>query len=160
VHPTNLVFPVLSPGEAIAIADLGEWSEWITLSLNPCPAPRQSRQTHWAEPKRVKIYHEFRDGVHEQIGHMLGEILPQMNQIQAVFFIPMPKGCYTPKGVLSAEGKRRINQPHLPTPDVDNYTKALADSLFRDSEENDSKIWDERSLKFWSVQGSVNFRWK
>ena len=166
MQSTNLVFPVLTPDDAIAIADQGDWSEWIVISHTPTGAPRQSRNSHWAgrgsDYNAIRRYHDYRNFTHAYLENVLNlsEVQSKLSQIEAIFYIPMPKGCYTPKGSLSAEGKRRINQPHRPKPDSDNLLKALVDSVFDSAETNDSQVWDMRGLKFWSVEGSVCFRWK
>jgi hypothetical protein len=164
--PTNLVFPVLSPDEAIAIADQGDWSEWITIPHTPIGALRQSRNSHWAGTDaavaRMQLYHDYGKFIRWHLGAILDlpNLQERMTQIDAVFFMPLPKGCYTPKGALSAQGKQRINQPHMFTPDTDNLVKGLVDGIFKNSDVDDSQIWDMRGLKFWAVEGSVSFRWK
>jgi Holliday junction resolvase RusA-like endonuclease len=165
VQPNSLVFPVLSPGEAIAMAEQGEWSEWIAIPVNPIRAPRQDRNSHWSGAKKnidaIQRYHQYRDSVCCYLADRLPLLWEGMHQVQVVFFTPMPKGCYTPKGALSAEGKRRIGKPHQVTPDTDNYLKAFLDSIFRDAQDrNDSQVWDAHPIKVWAVEGSVHFRWK
>lgn len=62
-----------------------------------------------------------------------------------IFKLPMPK---------SWSKKKRAEMcglPHQQTPDTDNLTKALLDSVYK----NDAHIWDYRVSKRWAETGSI-----
>jgi Holliday junction resolvase RusA-like endonuclease len=52
----------------------------------------------------------------------------------------------------TAKKKAAMNQkPHQQTPDVDNLTKSLMDSIFG----QDCAVWDIRATKVWGYEGAI-----
>lgn len=119
-----------------------------TYNITPIAAPRMTRSDKWRKKNHpnpkweiracVEKYWNFKDKVKE-----LGINVENRNHVS--FYIPMPKSWNDKK-------KERINgKPHEQRPDVDNLTKALLDSIFKE----DSHIYDIRISKHWSYEGKI-----
>lgn len=106
--------------------------------ITPVPAPRMTQSDKWKKRPAVMRYFEFRDRVKE-----LGITVKNGDVI--TFIIPMPE---------SWSKKRRYQmfwQPHQIRGDIDNYAKAIFDSVFDD----DSHIWDIHLRKIWGETGEI-----
>jgi len=90
----------------------------------------------------VTEYFYFKKNMIAQ-ANLMGFVLPKV--FEAVYFIPMPDG-------WSEKKKAKYNgMPHESTPDEDNITKAIKDSLRK----NDSDIWWVKVQKRWAYKGSI-----
>lgn len=107
------------------------------IFLNPNHEDPKKRQR-----KSVTEYFAFKNKLAEQAKSMnfvLGK------HLDAVYFIPMPNS-------WSEKKKARMNGfPHEATPDTDNITKAIKDSL----KLRDCDVWWEKAEKRWAYRGSI-----
>ena len=107
--------------------------------ITPIPAPRMTQADRWKKRPCVMRYFAFRDEV-----KLRGITLPDCGA-HVTFIMPMPD-CWT------AKKKAAMNQkPHQQTPDVDNLTKSLMDSIFG----QDCAVWDIRATKVWGYEGAI-----
>lgn len=127
--------------------------EFYLFDVIPMGAPRMTKSDTWKtnpnhpDPKKrqrkaVTAYFSFKDKfilMANQMSFRLG------NYLDAVYFIPMPDS-------WSKKKKELMNgMPHDSTPDTDNITKAVKDTLRK----QDSDIWFERAEKRWAYKGSI-----
>lgn len=127
--------------------------EFYLFDVIPCPAPRMTQRDriftnpNHPDPKKrqretVTRYFNFKNILSEQalaMGFVLGKVF------DAVYFIPMPSS-WSEKKKLKMNGL-----PHETTPDSDNITKAVKDTLRK----SDSDIWWEKAEKRWAYKGSI-----
>lgn len=110
-----------------------------SYTITPVPKPRQTRSDVWRKRPCVMRYRAFADEVRRQ------GIAINSHGDYITFVLPMPKS-WSQKKKYSMLG-----QPHQVRGDIDNYAKALFDSIFKD----DSHIWDIRLKKIWGVSGMI-----
>jgi len=113
----------------------------VLYMIDPCPAPRQVRSDKWKPRPMVVRYRAFRDHV-----RLLN--IRFNNGASVIFYVKMPKSWSEKKK------EKMAGQPHQQTPDLDNYFKALADSIF----ENDSHIFSIKLKKVWGYVGAIEIR--
>lgn len=111
----------------------------MIYAITPVPAPRMTQADKWQKRACVMRYFNFKDEVKKA-----NIIIPESPFI--TFYIPMPPSWKEKKR------EKMVNQPHLQTPDIDNLTKALLDSVYK----NDSHIWDIRARKLWGRDGCIH----
>lgn len=110
--------------------------------ITPVPAPRMTQSDKWKKRECVLRYFAFRDEV-----RFKRVTIPDAGA-HVTFTMPMPKS-------WSEAKKERMNHtPHQQTPDVDNLTKALLDSVFG----QDCGVWDIRVTKVWGYEGAIEIR--
>jgi len=107
--------------------------------ITPIGKPRMTQRDKWKKRDAVQRYYAFKDHA-----NLLRIKIPESNA-HIIFHVPMPKS-WSQKKRDAMRG-----QPHQSRPDVDNFTKALLDSLFAE----DSNIWDIRTTKLWSDDGAI-----
>lgn len=127
--------------------------EFYLFDVIPTPAPRMTQSDKWKtnpnhiderkrQRKSVTQYWNFKNTLItqcEKMNFQLGK------WFEVVYFLPMPD-------TWSEKKKDKMNGlPHETTPDTDNCTKSIKDSLRK----NDSDIWWERAEKRWAYKGSV-----
>lgn len=117
------------------------------IAVTPQSAPRQTA-TRFPSKYVMKYRHWRNDFI---AAHWKPEWeLPEMPVL--IFGMPMPKS-------WSGKKRERMNgTPHTSKPDTDNLTKCLIDSIYGSSAyegRNDSEVWSEISLKFWSYEGYI-----
>ncbi len=106
--------------------------------ITPVPAPRQVRSDKWNPRPMVVRYRAFRDEV-----RLRGvRIHPQ---VKLVFHIPMPKSWSKRKKAAM------FGSPHMQTPDLDNFTKAILDAYTS----SDAHVWNIHAVKIWMIEGAV-----
>jgi Holliday junction resolvase RusA-like endonuclease len=84
-------------------------------------------------------YRSFRDAV------KLAKVQIKESRQHIIFHVAMPDSWSKKKRAIF------LGQPHQQTPDVDNFLKALLDSVFG----NDSHVWDIRASKVWGEEGMI-----
>ena len=105
-----------------------------TYPIIPVAKPRMTQRDKWKQRPVVLKYRAFKDACRDY-----GVTIPICGA-HVILRIPMPH---------SWSKKKRAamnNTPHLQRPDVDNYLKAILDSVF----EEDSSVWDIHITKIWS----------
>jgi len=115
------------------------------FNINPCPAPRMVYSDKWNNRPVVTKYFGFRHHL-RCLANIKGlQSLPGI--IDGITFnISMPESWSKKKKT------EMIGQPHMQTPDLDNYCKAFFDALCFD----DSHIHTISKLsKIWAEQGSI-----
>jgi len=124
-------------------------SRTFTIPIDPCPAPRMTRQDRWLgkpgrKPRRpiVQRYFDFRDALRAAVG----DIPHVPDELHAVFHFPMPDSWSRKKRAAM------LGQPHRQRPDRDNCTKAVQDALFIE----DGSVWKGSDEKRWAEAGRVD----
>jgi len=117
--------------------------EW---KITPMGAPRANRSDAWRKRPVILKYYKFRDDVNSEM-KKIEFPWKSLETLIVDFFIPMPKS-WSAKKVLAMN-----NTPHQQKPDIDNLTKALLDSIFRDGD--DCRVYDIKARKFWAGEGSI-----
>ena len=105
----------------------------------PCPKPRMTQRDKWAKRPAVLKYHAFKDECRLRMNDVV------LDGARVIFHVPMPK---------SWSKKKRVEmntRPHRSRPDLDNYMKALGDSLYIE----DSHIADVCLSKRWAYEGGI-----
>lgn len=111
----------------------------MEYKITPVPKPRMTRSDKWKKRDCVVKYWKFKDECRRQ-----GMILD--NGMNITFHIPIPKS------LSKKKQKEMIGKPHQKRPDLDNYYKAILDSLFKE----DSHIWHMSGLKkIWDTEGKI-----
>jgi hypothetical protein len=110
----------------------------LIIPVTPMGKPRMTRSDKWKRRDCVTRYWEFGDRLREYLTE-----IPQ--PCLMVFVYPMPKSW--------SKQKREAmkGQKHENTPDLDNFEKALLDSLYQ----NDSHIWNVHHIKIWGEEGKI-----
>ncbi len=109
-----------------------------TYKITPVPAPRMTRSDRWKKRPCVMRYFAFRDQV-KALGIEL------QSPCKVTFYIPMPDS-------WSQRKKNDFNgKPHMNRGDIDNYCKALLDSVF----DEDAHMWSIALEKRWAEEGSI-----
>jgi Holliday junction resolvase RusA-like endonuclease len=110
-----------------------------------CGKPRMTRKDKWQTRPATARYWAFKDMINiaaKEQGFKLG------NQFEVQFFIQMPAS-WSKKKKSEYCGK-----PHQQKPDLDNYAKALMDSLLPD----DSCVWSVWAVKYWWYENKIIVR--
>ena len=109
----------------------------FTAKLTPVPKPRMTRRDKWAKRPCVLRYREFCNDFKAQAG----DYPERPIRVNLVAFLPLPRTWSKSKKITYS------GAPHQQTPDIDNLTKAVLDSLFVKDECvaycNASKFWDD-----------------
>jgi Holliday junction resolvase RusA-like endonuclease len=113
-------------------------SEILVIPVTPTSKPRMTQSDKWKGRVCVTRYWEFKDRIRKYLTE-----IPQ--PCLMVFIYPMPKSWSKKKKKLM-EGEK-----HESTPDLDNFEKALLDSLYQ----NDSHIWNVHKIKIWGLNGKI-----
>lgn len=120
------------------------------FQINPVPASR-ARVTRWSTyfPKR---YTQFKKDMEIILGNI--HVIPSKSLIYAQidFFIAIP-GSWSKKKKKSKEGQYADNNA-----DIDNYCKAILDSLEGKYFENDKQIVMIRARKFYSNEPRIIYK--
>ena len=111
----------------------------MIYDIVPVSKPRMTQSDKWKKRKCTAKYWAFKDEVRD-----LKVNVPDYGAIVR-FNVPMPKS-WSKKDKI-----KMLGQPHQQKPDVDNYLKALLDSIFDD----DSGVYDIRAQKYWAEKGSI-----
>lgn len=110
--------------------------------IEPNTKPRQTRSDKWKKRPCVLQYRAFADELRKQakeMGYSLGETL------NVDFIVAMPDS-------WSKKKKDEMNgTPHRQTPDVDNFLKAVFDSLAK----QDKTVWRVEASKTWGHGGAI-----
>jgi Holliday junction resolvase RusA-like endonuclease len=112
----------------------------MVFYTKPVSKPRMTRSDTWKKRSCVLQYREFKDEISLQ-AKLEDFELP--DAFRVVFGIPFPRS------YSKSKREKFLGQPHTIKPDIDNYLKALMDSL----KENDSGVWHVDAQKIW-VEGS------
>lgn len=107
--------------------------------IDPVPKPRMTQSDKWKTRPCVMRYRSFKDRVKE-----LGINIP-ISGAKITFYIKMPKSWSNKKK------RKMLLTPHMLTPDLDNYLKALFDACYQD----DSFVWELCCKKLWSNIGMI-----
>lgn len=114
----------------------------MKYDITPSAKPRMTQSDKWKKRPIVMRYRAFRDEVRlKKVAFNNGD--------RIVFGVPMPKSW--------SKQKKEIYeyQANEQVPDVDNYLKALLDSIFDD----DSHIWHIGDMrKIWAYKGFIEIR--
>lgn len=105
-------------------------------NIKPVPKPRMTQRDAWDKRPCVLRYREFKDEVRRW------EIELSDFGTHVIFVMPMSKSWPKKKKESLAF------KPHSARPDIDNLTKSLLDSLFKE----DSHIWDIHTTKIWGYE--------
>jgi Holliday junction resolvase RusA-like endonuclease len=122
----------------------------ITVRINPCAKPRQTRSDVWKKRPIVLKYRKFADDLRAEFNRKRVEI---SDCLECQFIIQMPKS-WSKKKRAEMMGK-----PHQQRPDLDNLEKAVQDALCKE----DSHIHKHKTSKVWGLEGSIIFKgvkWK
>lgn len=111
----------------------------VIYSIDPVPKPRMTQRDKWSKRNCVTRYWVFKDLVKEK------NIKIPPGGGHVIFYIPMPQS-WSAKKRAAKDGA-----PHEQRPDLDNYLKALLDSVYSE----DSHIYDIRASKFWAKDGAI-----
>lgn len=118
--------------------------KFYLFNINPVAKPRMTMRDKWLNPPRpvVASYRAFKDEFSYQCNLMKFKLkIP----LDIIFFIAMPL-------TWSQKKKQQMNgMPNENIPDLDNYIKAVCDSLGI----NDKIIWKINSEKRWAFFGSI-----
>ena len=109
--------------------------------IEPVAKPRMTRRDKWLKPPRPKVakYWAFKAQCqYERV------ILPEAGA-EIIFQVAMPKSWSKKKKIAM------VMTGHQQTPDLDNFIKALLDSVYQD----DSKVWHYTARKIWGMQGQI-----
>ncbi len=128
------------PVEAMTTELLEDGS--LLIPVAPVAKPRMTQRDKWAKRPIVQKYHQFKDDMRLQVK---GTLDPRFD---VIFWIPMPQSWPTKKMVEMA------GKPHQARPDIDNYLKALMDTLCED----DSHIYDAHAMKYWAYEGKIQLK--
>lgn len=115
------------------------------FSLDPNTKPRQTRSDKWKKRPCVMQYRAFADDLRQQAseqGYSLGDTL------NVDFIVAMPPS-WSEKKRAEMDGA-----PHRQTPDVDNFLKAVFDSLAK----QDKTVWKVAASKRWGRSGAIVIR--
>jgi len=114
-------------------------------TLDPVAKPRMTKRDAWAKRPCVQRYWAFKDEIVRQAEEQ-GFTFPESHATIA-FTIPMPKS-------WSKKKREQMNgQPHQQKPDLDNYVKAVFDSLL----DEDCRVWHMSGVsKAWGEQGRIS----
>jgi Holliday junction resolvase RusA-like endonuclease len=110
-----------------------------------CGKPRMTRKDKWQTRPATARYWAFKDMINiaaKDQNFRLGD------QFEVKFFVKMPES-WSKKKKSGFCGK-----PHQQRPDLDNYTKAVMDSLLRE----DSHVWSVWAAKYWWYENKIIVR--
>lgn len=110
-----------------------------------CAKPRMTRKDKWQTRPATARYWAFKDLIKIAAKKQKFEL---GNQFEAKFFVQMP---------VSWSKKKRaefLGKPHQQKPDLDNYVKALMDSLLQE----DSSVWSVWATKYWWYENKIIVR--
>jgi len=110
-----------------------------------CAKPRMSRKDKWQTRPATARYWAFKDLINiaaREQKFKLGD------QFEAKFFIKMPESWSKKKK------EQFLGRPHQQRPDLDNFCKALMDSLLKE----DSSVWSCWTAKYWWYENKIIVR--
>jgi Holliday junction resolvase RusA-like endonuclease len=111
----------------------------MIYDITPVAKPRQTRADVWKKRPAVLRYRAFADECRLKMTDVV------LDGARVIFHVPMPRS-------WSKKKKVEMNtRPHRQVPDIDNYAKALLDSLY----ESDSHVADICLSKRWAIEGSI-----
>jgi len=113
------------------------------FNIEPMPKPRMTQGDRWNNRPAVTRYWSFKDELQRQAslqGFKLDDAL------KVVFYVPMPHSW------SRAKKMRMVDKPHRQKPDIDNFIKAVLDSLLPDG---DSSVWYVEACKLWALEGGI-----
>lgn len=116
------------------------------ININPNTKPRATRSDKWNKRPCMLQYWQFKDDLRKECDRLnLTELKPQLQSL--IFYIPMPDS-WSKKKKLLMKGK-----PHQQSPDLDNITKALWDSMLT----QDNYIYSIKGEwgKYWAEKGQI-----
>jgi Holliday junction resolvase RusA-like endonuclease len=115
----------------------------------PIGKPRMTQRDRWKKRPAVLRYHEFKDSLRNQVGHLIPK---NVETLSWVAYLPIPKS-WSKKRKAEMTGK-----PHRQKPDRDNIDKAILDTLF----EEDSGVAFGHLSKYWDDGKGprIAFTWK
>ena len=121
----------------------------VVLYVAPVPASR-ARVTRWSTyfPKK---YTQFKKDMELALGNTCFTPSDKLIYAQLDFFVAMPKSC-SKKKRLDKSGKFCDNNA-----DIDNYIKAILDSLEGTYYENDKQIVMIRGRKYYSETPRIEY---
>lgn len=112
---------------------------FTSYQISPVSKPRMTQRVKWAPSKADLKYFAFKDEC-----RLLNVVIPKQGA-RITFVVPMPKS-WSKKKLIEMNGK-----PHEQRPDVDNFLKAIFDSVYSE----DSGIYDVWSRKIWGESGAI-----
>ena len=115
----------------------------ISIHVQPIPYARMTRFSKWN--KQAKKYTQYKQFIQLMVKK---EKFEPSNRLLINFYIPMAKS-WTKKKL-----KKMLYSPHQQKPDLDNYVKAVLDSLFYDRG-GDHAVSEIRATKNWHDQGCI-----
>ncbi len=124
---------------------LGPAKKRYIFNIDPNTKPRQTRSDKWKKRSCVVQYRAFADDLRQltkEQGYSLGDTLI------VDFIVPMPAS-WNKKKQDAMDGS-----PHQQTPDVDNFLKAVFDSLAK----QDKSVWKVEASKRWGRSGAIVIR--
>ena len=122
-----------------AVGQLCRAGAGMIYDIVPVAKPRMTQRDKWAKRPAVLKYRAFSDECRLKMKGV------NLDGARVVFHVPMPKS-------WSKKQRVRMNtRPHRSRPDLDNFMKALGDSLHSE----DSHIADVCLAKRWAVSGAI-----
>lgn len=119
-------------------------------NIKPFPAVRVNWKWGRFMPRALK-YHEqvkeLRSMIWIDIESIIKLILTGLYEIEFIFMIP--------SSLSKKKKQERLNKPHLQTPDIDNLFKAVTDTIFYNTEYNDSAIFKINASKYWGEEDLI-----
>jgi len=112
---------------------------FMTYHLSPVSKPRMTQRVKWAPSTADLKYFSFKDEC-----RALDVKVPKQGA-RITFVVPMPKSW------SKAKAEKMNGKPHEQRPDIDNFLKALFDSVY----DEDSGIYDVWPRKIWGVSGAI-----
>ena len=119
----------------------------IRIKYTPFPAVRSNRNS-WS--KRTKDYHSKMNDLRLLTNWSKQEIIDSLLwECMLEFIIPIPKSWSNKKKWLM------MWKPHTQTPDIDNLFKWFTDTVFYNTDYNDSAINWINCRKIWGIEWEI-----
>ena len=115
----------------------------INIFVDPMPYARMTRFSKWN--KRSVKYTEYKQFIQLMVKK---ERFVPSDRLGIIFYIPMAKS-WTKK-----KSNKMLGSPHQQRPDLDNYVKAILDSLFQYCG-GDHAVCEIRAAKYWDRKGVI-----
>ena len=116
----------------------------ITLDITPVAKPRMTKRDKWAKRPVVENYWAFKKELSRLVKKE--KVNPEdYDSLVIGFHVPMPESWSNKKRA------RMLWTMHQQRPDVDNLTKAVLDSLYKE----DSRVCSICAYKMWTNKGEI-----
>ena len=113
------------------------------IDVPPCPRPRETRRDVWNPRPSVVRYRAWKDKIKRWARQ---NDFALADEYTIVFEVQMPKS-WSRKKREAMDGTA-----HRQRPDLDNYLKAVNDTLLPD---DDSTVWNVSARKVWASEGRI-----